>query len=117
MADTPFATAAKAAVQSIFSLHGETVTYARGSIDCELTAYRVQKAVDLEVTEGVYARAMEVVWTFLATDGDFDSVMEDPQRGDTITDEAGNVFDYASTEAEYLVETGEWVVPTQRLDP
>lgn len=114
---TPFEDAALAALPVFYSLHGEAVTYTRGSTECSVTAIRVQRAVDVESGDGVYSRVQEVDWAFKASDDDFDSVLSAPARGDYITDADGVVYDYAATEARLIDETQEWVIPTQRLNP
>jgi len=110
--DSPFQAAAKAALPAFYAAAGKTVTYARGESSVELTAIRNDKGMDALDTEGVYSRASRREYLVKQADLVFGSVTETPQRGDTITDEDGRVFD-VQADFDRLDESAEWLIPVQ----
>jgi hypothetical protein len=115
VADNPFQTAAKAALPAFYTLAGELVTYKRGAAQVQLTALRNRQGADMVDSQGVYARAGRLEFTFKQADLVLGGSAAEPQRGDTITDAAGVVYD-VQADVERLEDTAEWRVPVREVD-
>jgi hypothetical protein len=115
MADSPFQTAAKAAVGAFYTTGGEAVTYARGSIDVELTAVRNRISAEVPDTDGVFAREDRLEFQVLQATLDLGAGPVEPQRGDTITDADGRIYD-VQDDFEPLEQSGEWQIPVVEVD-
>ncbi len=115
MADNPFQIAAKAALPAFYTLAGEVITYARLAASVTITALRNRQGADMVDSQGVYARASRVEFTFKQADLVLGGAAAEPERGDTITDAAGIVYD-VQADAERLEDTAEWRVPVREVD-
>lgn len=115
MSDSPFQTAAKAALPAFYTLAAELVTYKRAAAQVQLTALRNRQGADMVDTQGVYARASRLEFTFKRADLVLGGSLAEPARGDTITDAAGVVYD-VQADVERLEDTAEWRVPVREVD-
>lgn len=115
MADNPFQIAAKAAIPACYTLAGEVITYARLAATATITALRNRQGADMVDSQGVYARASRLEWTFKQADLVLGGSAVEPARGDTITDAAGVVYD-VQADVERLEDTAEWRVPVREVD-
>jgi len=115
VSDSIFQTAAKAAIPAFYAVGGEIVTYTRGSNTVELTGTRNRLSTDALQTDGVYTRVGRLEFTCKQADLDFGAGATDPQRGDTITDADGVVYD-VQDDFEPLEQSGEWRIPAVEVD-
>jgi len=111
---TPWQTAVQGHRAPFYAMDGETVTYARGESECEMTGIKLDQGVVVEDADGVKTLAYELAWLFRKADLLFGSVAVTPQRGDTVTDAAGTVYDVQG-DARELEDSDEWQVPVQRV--
>lgn len=111
-----FTTAAQSALTVAQAYMGETVTYARGEASVSVTALRIDAAVTVEETAGVFVRVVTTEWHVRAADLVLSAAAATPADGDTITDAAGRVYRYVSGH-EYLPDTAEWRIPTGDVSP
>lgn len=116
MSDSPFQTAAKAALPAFRAVFGESVTYTRDALSVALTAIRNSQGTDVLDTQGVYARAGRTEFLVKVADLVLGGAAAEPAHGDTITDAAGVVYDVGA-DWKLLEDTAEYRVPVREVDP
>ena len=77
---------------------GETITYARGGFSVSIKATRGRQLTRVSNDVGALIVKGDADWMIFASDLVIDSVIVEPQRGDTITDAGGAVYDVSSTD-------------------
>ncbi len=115
MVDSPFQTAAKGALPAFYVTGGESVTYTRGSNDVELTAVRSRIGTDGLQTDGVFTRVSRTEFRVKQADLDLGAGAIEPQRGDTIEDADGVVYD-VQVDFEALEQSAEWRIPVVAVE-
>jgi hypothetical protein len=111
---TPWQTAVRAHRAPFYTMDGEEVTYARGENSVELTAIKLDQGVMVDDVEGVKALVWDLAFMVKAADLVFGSNTVTPQRGDTITDAAGVVYDVQG-DPRHLEDSDEWQIPVQKV--
>ena len=115
MADSPFQTAAKAALAAFQYAGGEEVEYEHGSTSCSPTVIRNRFAADVPDSQGVYMRVDKLEFIIKQADLEFGAGPVEPERGDVITDADGKKYDVQDG-YEPLEQSGEWRIPVVEVD-
>lgn len=115
MSDSPFETAAKAALASWYAQFGKACTITRsGSSTTAVTM--LPPGAGMQVLDSGGVRARSIGGEFICKKADYKiaSVAVEPARGDTITDAGSRVHDVIDWEE--LIDTAEWRISVKEVD-
>lgn len=116
MADSPFETAAKAAILPIYAQFGKACTYTRPSNGYTVSLTMLPPGAGLQIVNADGVRARSTGGEFICKKADLklNSVAVEPARGDTITAAGGQVYDVSTWEE--LIDTAEWRITASEVD-